>query len=105
MEYIKKYVPEVRTGLLAGNSVHMDRFFMMKEFPKVIDHLHYRNVDVSSIMEFGYRHNPKLMKMFQRDWSSHRKIGYLESIEQLKWYRKYYFKLEEETKKLLKACH
>ena len=52
---------------------------MMKEFPKVIDHLHYRNVDVSSIMEFGYRHNPKLMKMFPKeDWSSHRKIGYLE---------------------------
>lgn len=104
LEYIKKYVPEVRTGLLAGNSVYMDRFFMMKEFPKVIDHLHYRNVDVSSIMEFGYRHNPKLMKMFPKKTGAHTaKSDILESIEQLKWYRKYYFKLEEETKETIES--
>ena len=54
-------------------------------------------------MEFGYRHNPKLMKMFPKDWSSHCKIGYLGGIEQLKWYRKYYFKLEEETKETIES--
>ncbi|RCK67384.1 Oligoribonuclease, mitochondrial [Candida viswanathii] len=99
LEYIKKYVPKERVALLGGNSVHMDRFFMMKEFPRVTDHLHYRNIDVSSIMEVGWRHNPDLMKVQPKKVTAHTaKSDILESIAQLKWYRKYYLKLKEETK-------
>ncbi|KAL6452488.1 REX2 Oligoribonuclease [Candida maltosa Xu316] len=99
LAYIKKYVPNQRTGILAGNSVHMDRFFMMKEFPEVHEHLHYRNVDVSSIMEFGYRHNPSLMKLCPKKKGAHTaRSDILESIEQLKWYRQYYLKSADESK-------
>lgn len=93
LEYIQKYVPEPRTSLLAGNSVHMDKFFMMKEFPDVIDHLHYRLLDVSSIMEMGQRHNPGLMLKFPRKKGAHTaKADILESINQLKWYREHYLR-------------
>lgn len=93
LAYIQSYIPEPRTSLLAGNSVHMDKFFMMKEFPKVIDHLHYRLVDVSSIMEVGYRHNPALMKLFPKKHGSHTaKSDILESINQLRWYRDHYLR-------------
>lgn len=93
LAYIQSYIPEPRTSLLAGNSVHMDKFFMMKEFPKVIDHLHYRLVDVSSIMEVGFRHNPALMKMFPKKQGNHTaKSDILESINQLKWYRDHYLR-------------
>lgn len=93
LEYIQRYVPEPRTSLLAGNSVHMDKFFMMKEFPHVIDHLHYRLVDVSSIMEVGFRHNPQLMLQFPKKRGSHTaKSDILESINQLRWYRQYYLR-------------
>jgi len=52
LEYIKKYVPEPNRGLLAGNSVHADKAFLSKgPYKKVIDHLHYRILDVSSIYE------------------------------------------------------
>jgi len=52
LAYIKKYVPEKRIALLAGNSVHADRAFLRKEpYKKVLDHLHYRILDVSSIKE------------------------------------------------------
>lgn len=97
LAYIQHYIPEPRTSLLAGNSVHMDKFFMMKEFPKVIEHLHYRLVDVSSIMEVGYRHNPQLMKEFPRKKGNHTaRSDIVESINQLKWYREHYLRGPEE---------
>ena len=72
---------------------------MMKEFPKVIEHLHYRNIDVSTIMEIGYRHNPDLMKWQPKKKGSHTaRSDILESIAQLKWYREHYLKLKEETR-------
>lgn len=93
LEYIRSYIPDPRTSLLAGNSVHMDKFFMMKEFPEVINHLHYRLVDVSSIMEVGFRHNPALMRLFPKKKGSHTaKSDILESINQLRWYRENYLR-------------
>lgn len=104
LDYIKKYVPKERTALLAGNSIHMDRFFMMKEFPKVTDHLHYRNIDVSTIMEVGYRHNPDLMKYQPKKIGSHTaRSDILESIAQLKWYREHYLKLKDDTREFCES--
>ncbi|KAL0581345.1 Phosphatidylinositol 3,4,5-trisphosphate-dependent Rac exchanger 2 protein [Marasmius crinis-equi] len=42
LNYIKKWIPQERTGVLAGSSVHMDRLFLRKEMPEIIDWLHYR---------------------------------------------------------------
>lgn len=42
LSYIKKWIPEKRTGVLAGNSVHVDRVFLMEHMPSLVDHLHYR---------------------------------------------------------------
>lgn len=93
LEYIQSYIPDQRTSLLAGNSVHMDKFFMMKEFPQVINHLHYRLVDVSSVMEIGFRHNPALMKLFPRKKGNHTaRSDIVESINQLRWYRENYMR-------------
>ena len=44
LKYIKKWIPWQRTGVLAGNSVHVDRMFLAVEMPAVIDWLHYRFV-------------------------------------------------------------
>jgi oligoribonuclease len=55
LEYIQRHVPVPRTALLAGNSVHADRAFLVKEMPEVIDWLHYRILDVSSIKEAARR--------------------------------------------------
>ena len=42
--------------------------------------------------------------MFPKKTGAHTaKSDILESIEQLKWYRKYYFKLEEETKETIES--
>ncbi|KAA8567256.1 hypothetical protein EYC84_010291 [Monilinia fructicola] len=56
LAYIKKYIPEPRRALLAGNSVHADKAFLSKgPYKQVIDHLHYRILDVSSIKEAAKR--------------------------------------------------
>lgn len=102
LQYIQKYVTKPRMGVLAGNSIHMDKFFMMKQFPKVIEYLHYRVVDVSTIMEFGQRHAPELMSYGPSKKGAHTaKSDILESIEQLKWYRLYYFKLDDQIKEAI----
>lgn len=50
LEYIKKFVPEKGRGILAGNTVHCDKAFLRKEpYAQVIDYLHYRIFDVSSL--------------------------------------------------------
>ncbi|KAG0681017.1 hypothetical protein C6P42_004465 [Pichia californica] len=57
LTYISKYMNK-GVGILAGNSVHMDRLFMLKDMPRVVDYLMYRIIDVSSIMEISKRFNP-----------------------------------------------
>jgi oligoribonuclease len=49
LNYIKKWVPQQRTGMLAGNSVHADRVFLAKDMPKIVDWLHYRSLGCASL--------------------------------------------------------
>lgn len=91
LQYLTKFM-DPKKGILAGNTVHMDRFFMNREMPKVVDFLHYRIIDVSSVMEIGFRHNPNLMKKFPKKKGAHTaRSDILESLNQLKWYRDNYF--------------
>ena len=54
LDMLRKHTPK---GVcpLAGNSVGQDRKFLEKCMPRVIDHLHYRVVDVSTIKELCAR--------------------------------------------------
>ncbi|CCC72021.1 hypothetical protein NCAS_0J00420 [Naumovozyma castellii] len=105
LAYIKKFIPEKNIGVLAGNSIHMDRLFMLKEFPNVIDHLFYRLIDVSTIMEVSRRHNPDLLEVVPRKETAHTaKKDILESIAQLKWYQDHYLKNSKETAKFVQQA-
>lgn len=42
LEFVKKWVPDARTGVLAGNSVHVDKTFLAECMPSLVEHLHYR---------------------------------------------------------------
>ncbi|KAG5647107.1 hypothetical protein DXG03_001478 [Asterophora parasitica] len=44
LAYIKKWIPQQRVGVLAGNSVHADRSFLVEAMPEVVDWLHYRSL-------------------------------------------------------------
>lgn len=88
MDYlIKEHKLQKDLGILAGNSIHQDRMFLIKEFPRLIDYLHYRQIDVTSIYEIGKRQNPELMSRRPMKKHAHTaKADILESIEELKWY-------------------
>lgn len=88
--YITKFLPKPRTALLAGNSVHADRAFLRKEpFAKVMEHLHYRILDVSSIKEAARRWGPPgIVSQAPVKRGSHKaRDDILESIAEAKFYR------------------
>ncbi len=47
LAFLRTHVPAGR-GLLAGSSVHADRVFLARWMPEVVEHLHYRIIDVST---------------------------------------------------------
>ncbi len=77
---------------LAGNSIHQDRRFVARYLPDVEDWLHYRNVDVSTLKELARRWYPKRYGARPTKKGSHRAMDDLmESLEELKYYRKALF--------------
>lgn len=77
---------------LAGNSVWMDRVFIMNYMTRLYDFMHYRTIDVSTIKELIKAWYPDEAQTFKKQ-NSHRALGdILESIEELKHYRKLVFK-------------
>ncbi|KAG1781917.1 ribonuclease H-like domain-containing protein [Suillus placidus] len=92
LEYIKKWVPQKRTAVLAGNSVHADRSFLVEEMPEVIDWLHYRIVDVSSVKELCRRWYPDNQVPKDALAGKHRASDdIMDSIKELSWYRQNIF--------------
>jgi len=92
MEYITRFVPETGTAPLAGNTIGTDRAFLQKEMPLVHHHLHYRNIDVSSIKELAKHWFPKTYYQSPDKNGGHRALAdIMESIRELDYYRKAVF--------------
>jgi len=98
LEYVKDHVPQPGRALLAGNTVHQDRAFLRKPpFSEVVEYLHHRILDVSTIKEAARRWAPKeLVKNTPRKRGLHNaRQDILESIEEAKYYRDVFFKKAE----------
>ncbi len=88
LAYIKQYVPEPRKAPLAGNTIGTDRTFLAKDMPELEAHVHYRNVDVSSIKELARRWYPRTFFNAPAKNGNHRALAdIMESIEELAYYR------------------
>lgn len=92
LDYVKRFVPEARTAPLAGNSIGTDRMFLNRYMPQLDQHLHYRNIDVSSIKELSRRWYPRVYFNLPKKAGDHRALAdILESIEELRYYRETVF--------------
>ena len=93
LDYIKRFIPEERKGLLAGNSVHADKAFLRKEpYRKVHDHLSYRIADVSTVKELARRWCPGVAEGAPKKILKHTaKADILESIEEARYYKEAIF--------------
>ncbi|HKH08908.1 MAG TPA: oligoribonuclease [Agromyces sp.] len=95
LEYVLKHVPEEQRAPLAGNSIGTDRAFLTKYMPRLDAHLHYRNVDVSSIKELAKRWYPRAYFNSPAKNGGHRALAdILESIRELHYYRRAVFVTE-----------
>ncbi|HJP10128.1 MAG TPA: oligoribonuclease [Arenicellales bacterium] len=93
LEFLRRTVVEGRSPL-CGNSICQDRRFLYRYMPLLTRYLHYRNVDVSTIKELMVRWCPERLKGFEKK-GSHRALDDIrESIEELKFYRKVFVRLE-----------
>ena len=90
LNYVKQFCPEPRRGLLAGNSVHCDKAFLSKPpYNKVMHHLSYRILDVSSLKEAAKRWAPEdvLLEIPSKKLLHQAREDILESIQEAKYYR------------------
>lgn len=91
--FLREHVPEPRTAPLAGNSIHADRMFLRRHLPAVEAHLHYRNLDVSTVKELARRWRPDVLAAAPRKGGGHRAMAdIVESIEELRYYRETFFR-------------
>nr|WP_278189923.1 oligoribonuclease [Brevibacterium sp. ZH18] len=98
LDYIKKHVPEAGKAPLGGNSVGTDKVFLTKQMPELVDYLHYRIIDVSSIKELSKQWFPRAYFQSPEKHGGHRALGdILDSIMELKYYRRAVFSAEGPT--------
>jgi oligoribonuclease len=90
IDFLKQWTKE-GVSPLCGNSVWNDRQFLQKEMPRLVEYLHYRMIDVSTIKELSRRWYPN-EKTFSKKAAHLALDDILESIEELKFYRNLLFK-------------
>lgn len=104
LDYIRKHVPEPRKAPLAGNSVGTDKVFLSKQMPELVDHLHYRIIDVSSIKELSRQWFPRAYFQAPEKLGGHRALGdILDSIVELRYYRRAVFSADGPTSEQAKS--
>ncbi|KAK9478293.1 ribonuclease H-like domain-containing protein [Lipomyces japonicus] len=89
LHYLKNSVgiTKQRTAILAGNSIHADKEFLRKEMPELLNFLHYRIIDVSTVKELAKRRNPAVFEGSPKKLAAHTaKSDILESIKELQYY-------------------
>ncbi len=91
--FMKEHVP-ARTSPMCGNSICQDRRFMARYMPKLEAYFHYRNLDVSTFKELARRWKPGIMDGFKKQNNHTALSDIIESIEELKYYRQHFIKLD-----------
>jgi oligoribonuclease len=93
LDFIKQHVPEPGTVPLAGNSIGMDRRFLVAQLPEIERYLHYRSVDVSTVKELCRRWYPDVLAKAPEKAGGHRALDDVrESVEELRYYRSTVFR-------------
>jgi oligoribonuclease len=86
LEFLSAHVP-ANASPMCGNSICQDRRFLARWMPRLEAHFHYRNLDVSTLKELVRRWKPEL-KAFSKEGKHEALPDILESLEELKFYRK-----------------
>ena len=87
IEFLCAHVP-ANSSPMCGNSICQDRRFLARWMPQLEAYFHYRNLDVSTLKELVKRWKPELLKGVVKEGKHQALADILESIEELKYYRR-----------------
>lgn len=90
LQFLQKHV-HFRESPLCGNSIGQDRRFLRRYMPSVEGYLHYRSVDVSTVKELVRRWYGPHMQAPPKEGNHLALDDIMESIEELKFYRRTVF--------------
>jgi len=91
LDFVSRYVAAGESPM-CGNSISLDRRFLLRYMPKLAAYFHYRNLDVSTLKELCKRWAPDIYQGFEKK-NTHLALDDIhESIEELKYYREHLFK-------------
>jgi oligoribonuclease len=91
LEFITRHC-KPKASPLCGNTIYQDRRFLIEYMPDLESYLHYRLVDVSTIKELVKRWYGPQFQSPQKKQKHKALDDILETIEELKFYRKTVFK-------------
>src|SRR5438876_7880483 len=87
LEFLGQHVPASNSPM-CGNSICQDRRFLARWMPRLEGYFHYRNLDVSTLKELVRRWKPEAGKGFLKESKHEARADMLESIEELRYYRR-----------------
>ena len=93
IEFLKQHVPAGKSPM-CGNSICQDRRFMARYMPELEKYFHYRNLDVSTFKELARRWKPTIYSGFKKASKHEALADIYESIDELKYYREHFIKLD-----------
>ena len=93
IEFLKQFVATGKSPM-CGNSICQDRRFMARYMPDLEAYFHYRNLDVSVFKELARRWKPKVYSGFKKASKHEALADIYESIDELKYYREHFIKLD-----------
>ena len=92
ISFLKQWTLQ-NTSPMCGNSINLDRQFLLKYMPTLEKHFHYRQIDVSTIKELALRWKPNICSKLKKN-NKHRASNDLyESVQELLFYRKNFFQI------------
>ncbi len=92
LDFVCQFVPP-NTSPMCGNSICLDRQFLMRYMPNLAQFFHYRHIDVSTIKELVKRWKPRAKKDFQKKPAHLALSDIYDSIDELKHYRTHFINI------------
>ncbi|WP_166207181.1 oligoribonuclease [Cognatiluteimonas telluris] len=74
---------------MCGNSICQDRRFLHRLMPRLEQHFHYRNLDVSTLKELARRWAPQVLAGMRKEAAHTALSDVRDSIEELRHYRRH----------------